>query len=426
MKIEELYKLFRKYPEIVTDSRKAQKNSIFFALSGENFDGNRFAEGALDTGCDYAVISNADFAKDNRYILVQDTLKTLQELANFHRRKFTFPVIAITGTNGKTTSKELIREVLGYKNNVQATIGNFNNHIGVPLTLLSMPLDLDYAIVEMGANHIGEINFLCNIAEPEYGMITNVGMAHLEGFGSFEGVVKTKTELYRFLFKNGGLPFVNLQNEKILAYVENHKYISYGTEKAWCTGKIISSNPSLSYQFEYKNHAYEVNSSMVGAYNFENMLAATCIGLYFNVSPEDICAAIEAYNPENNRSQIKETNINTLLLDAYNANPTSMKAAIDNFCRLSVDKDKVMILGDMLELGKYSEEEHKSILQYIESKNYRGDVILVGKEFNKIAVSKKAFISIDEARSYLKKADIHSKIILIIYCTRLKLVLEYS
>jgi UDP-N-acetylmuramoyl-tripeptide--D-alanyl-D-alanine ligase len=334
MSIEEIYSLFLKHPAICTDSRKAEKYGIFFSLKGDNFNGNAFAEIALENGCKYAFIDEAVYYKDNRYIIVENALNTLQELAKHHRSKLKIPVIGITGTNGKTTTKELIKAVLEKKFNTLATEGNLNNHIGVPQTILKITGKTEIAIIEMGANHIGEIAELCKISKPDHGIITNIGKAHLEGFGSFEGIVKAKKELYDHIEQNNGLLFVNKDNQLLSEMASRIKKITYGkSASADHTGSIKNTEPFI--EIVWKNTAtnktFLIKSKLVGAYNFENIMAAVAIGSYFEVDVSLIKEAIEAYTPSNNRSQIIKSSNNTIIMDAYNANPSSMEAAINNF-----------------------------------------------------------------------------------------------
>jgi len=360
--IKDLYKIFSKYPVISTDTRNIPKGSIFFALKGEKFDGNSFAKEALDKGAAYAVVDDPKCLKDKRYILVKDTLKTLQNLASFHRQKITIPIIAICGSNGKTTTKELIRSVLSKKFNVFSTPGNLNNHIGVPLSLLRINKNHQLAIIEMGANHIGEIKKLCEIARPTMGLITNNGEDHLEGYGGIEGVIKSNNELYQFLRKNKGFVFVNADDKTLMKLSKNIRRMTYNyNEKE----KIIS--PAL-----------------FGNYNFENIAAAICVGKYFNVPLEKIKEAIKTFKPISGRSEIKNLPElkSKLIMDAYNANPTSMKKVIENF-RLFPHKRKIICLGDMAELGKYSARKHKEIFDLtLKSKFYLN--IFIGPNFYKI------------------------------------------
>ena len=387
MEISELYEIFKKYPTVTTDSRNCPENSIFFALKGESFNGNAFAAGALDKGCAYAVVDEKDYAPDgdSRYILTDDCLKTLQQLANFHRRALGTKIIGVTGTNGKTTTKELIAAVLKKKYRVQYTQGNFNNHIGVPKTLLQLTKDTEIAVVEMGANHPGEIKMLTAIAEPDCGMITNVGMAHLEGFGSFEGVVKTKGELYDFLRNNGRGPiFIDANNERLMGMADGLEQVRYGLgrmgEDVTVGGKITGCRPYLEFAWHRSCGCdHLVRTHLIGSYNVYNMLAACCIGNYFGVQDLDICDALANYIPSNNRSQLEKTEHNSLIVDTYNANPTSMMAALTNFRDMEA-ANKMLIIGDMRELGDASAEEHQKIVDFIHTTKFE-DVMLVGSEF---------------------------------------------
>ncbi len=377
MEIETLYKIFREDSSISTDTRKINKGCLFFALKGDNFNGNKFAGDALKKGASYAIIDEKEYKISDQYIFVENVLETLQQLAKYHREQLNIPFIGITGTNGKTTTKEFINAVLTKKYKTTYTQGNLNNHIGVPLTLLSIPIDCEIAIIEMGANHIGEIDFLCKIAAPNYGIITNIGTAHIEGFGSVEGIKKTKTELYRFIKENKGNIFINNEDNILNNYIDGINNYSYGNSNADCTGELITSTPAL----KLKWNNLTIKANLYGSYNYQNILAAICIGNYFNVSPEDIKNSIEEYYPTNNRSQIIESNTNTIFLDAYNANPTSMNAAIDTFTE-NKSKNKIMILGDMLELGNISQEEHQKIVTKIQE--LKINTLFVGKEFNSI------------------------------------------
>ena len=378
--IENLYKLFCQHPVICTDSRNIKPDSIFFALKGENFNGNEFAESALKEGAEYAVIDEENFNKSNRFILVENVLETLQKLAVYHRGKINLPVIGITGTNGKTTTKELMAAVLKKKFKVVATSGNFNNHIGVPLTVLGISKDTEIAIIEMGANHIGEISALCNISKPGFGIITNIGKAHLVGFGSIEAIIKAKAELYKFISNNEGLVFVNSDNNTLKQLAKYLQKVTYGTsENSNCRTKIISSDPFVEILWNSGFGDVSIKSNLVGKYNFENILAAICVGDYFNVKIENIAQAIEEYIPQNNRSQFINTKKNKIFLDAYNANPSSMEAAIRNFAELDF-KNKILIIGDMLELGDESLSEHRNILELIRKLGF-DNVFLIGAEF---------------------------------------------
>lgn len=418
--VRPLYNHFLKHPAVCTDTRDIKKDSIFFALKGDTFNANQFAEQALNNGCSLVVIDEAQYKKDDRYFLVEDVLTALQQLANYHRKQLSIPVIGITGTNGKTTSKELLNAVLSQKYKVLATKGNLNNHIGVPLTLLNITKEHEIAIIEMGANHQGEINQLCAIAEPGFGMITNIGKAHLEGFGGYEGVVKAKNELYQFISKNKRKLFVNAGDKLLNSLSEGMDRITYGTSAdADFIGRFIDSNPFLKLQckaktdFQYLDKKPIVTTQLIGKYNFENALAAACIGNYFKVSEEQIKAGLENYTPSNNRSQVMQTENNWLLLDFYNANPSSMRVAIENFAQMN-QPNKMVILGDMLELGADSEKEHKIIVDLLQQNNIT-NTILVGPYFAKVGkpIHAKTFSNSDEVVTYLKQNPVKDASILI-------------
>lgn len=395
MKIEDLYDIFRKFPEITTDSRDVRENSIFFALKGESFDGNNYAVESVRKGAAYAVIDskmvydNADGDVKDRLILTSDVLLTLQALANYHRCQLGTTIIGVTGTNGKTTTKELIAAVLSKKYNVLYTQGNFNNHIGVPKTLLRLTDEHQIAVVEMGANHPGEIKTLVNIVQPDYGIITNVGKAHLLGFGSFEGVIKTKGELYDYLREDSGTVFINNDNEHLRKISAGLRLIRYGRgedKELLVRGELVSCNPFLTFTWNVCPSVYspmEVKTRLVGAYNLDNALAAACVGTLFAVSPEDVSDAIREYTPSNNRSQLVKTEDNSLVVDAYNANPTSMAAALENF-RLMTVQHKMAVLGDMKELGDVSLTEHENVIKTLLNSDFEM-VCLVGDEFRKAA-----------------------------------------
>ena len=399
MDIKDLYKLYQQHPQITTDSRDCPKGSIFLALKGESFNGNKFAESALEKGCAFAIIDEPEYKKDDRFILVDNCLQAFKDLAREHRRQFDIPVIGITGTNGKTTTKELIRAVLSECYNVMATEGNFNNDVGVPKTLFRLNDDHDIAVVEMGASHPGDIKTLVETAEPNCGLITNVGRAHLQGFGSFEGVCKTKGELYDFLCQHECPIFINRDNEYLMQMIEERK-LSGGAEADFyfygqsdnpdilIRGEVISCAPFLKFRWReqdadagYTSDWMEVQTHLIGAYNLDNMLAAITIGYVNNIPFDKINYALENYVPTNNRSQLTETEHNHLIVDAYNANPTSMKAAIDNF-RLMEVSPKMAILGMMGELGDVSQEEHRKIIVLLEEARF-DEVWLVGSEFQK-------------------------------------------
>lgn len=385
MKINELYKIYQKHPIITTDSRNILPQSLFFALKGASFNGNEYAKSALEKGASYAVIDEAAYAEDDRFILVEDVLLTLQALALYHRRRFKIPFLAITGSNGKTTTKELINAVLSMGYKTACTKGNFNNHIGVPLTLLSIADNAEIAIIEMGANHQMEINLLSNIVAPTHGIITNIGKAHLEGFGGLEGVKKGKSELYQFLGETGGLTFVNtdLPYLRTLATERAVKNMVEYNEKAGKNyqTKITNISPFIEVELSDDRETILIASHLIGQYNAYNILAAIAIGKFFYLSNKQIKVGIESYKPTNNRSQIVEKEGNTFILDAYNANPTSMKHAIEHFDKMKATQ-KIVVLGDMLELGSHSEIEHKDIA-LTASKLSFDKIILVGKEFSK-------------------------------------------
>ncbi len=388
--IQDLYKKFKASKGVCTDTRKLQSGQMFFALKGGNFNGNKFAESAMENGASFAVIDEVAFKKNEQFILVEDALDTLQTLANYHRRQLEIPFIAITGSNGKTTTKELVHAVLATSFKTIATKGNLNNHIGVPLTLLSIPDDTEMAVIEMGANHPVEINQLCKYALPNFGLITNIGKAHLEGFGSIEGVAKAKGELFEFLEAFGGRCFVNMSDDRVAnqAYFIQ-KASPYGNNKFYKTfGEIVETKtPYLSVMWypkpQRKNQAVPepvlIKTQLTGAYNFDNVLAAIAVASHFKISAEKIKEAIEQYQPQNQRSQIIEKEDHTIILDAYNANPTSMHSALDNFRNINAER-KMVILGDMLELGEYSKEEHQQVVQKLIEMQV-DTVWLVGKEF---------------------------------------------
>lgn len=415
MKIEEIYNAFISSGKISTDSRKIEKNSIFFALKGDNFNGNKFANKAIEQGASFAIIDEEKYLINEKCILVDNVLSCLQELANLHRRKLKIPVLAITGTNGKTTSKELIKAVLSTKYKCSATKGNLNNHIGVPLSILDISADAEFAIIEMGANHIEEIDFLCKITEPDYAIITNVGKAHLEGFGSFEGIKKTKKELYDFVKTRQGTIFINNENNYLKQMLGNYnKVITYGVEKDnFCRANYLQSSPYMIFELLAPKGKLYVKTKLFGKYNFENALAAACIGKYFDIDIIEIKNALEAYIPTNNRSQIQKTNNNILFLDAYNANPSSMKLAIDNFQEMNLN-NKVYILGDMLELGSEANIEHEKIINSLTNENTE-NVFLVGEIFNRLN-NNKNIISVEnvtELNKILEKQSLKNKNILI-------------
>ncbi len=412
---EYLYKLFLKYPVICTDTRNIKENCIFFSLKGNNFNGNSFARQALDLGAAYAIIDEKKYNTDKRCILVRNSLTALQNLAKYHRQQMKTRIIGITGTNGKTTTKELIKNILSRKYNVTATSGNLNNHIGVPLTILSVDKNTEFAIVEMGASHAGEIKKLCSIAMPHFGIITNIGNAHIEGFKSFEGVIKAKNELYRFIYKNKGIVFVNNDNPILTKLSKNLNKITYGcSADAGLYGEMMEANPFVKLRVcRNKKESVIIKSNLIGSYNLENILAAACVGKYFRVNIKDIKSSVEKYIPQNNRSQFLKTSANRIIMDAYNANPTSMNAAIINFHQLDFP-GKILIAGDMLELGKESINEHKKILSLIKKCNFE-EVFLVGEWFSKIRQQSnyKTFHTSEEIMKWINKNPVTGKTILI-------------
>ena len=373
-----LYKLFLQSSGISTDTRNIAQENMFFCLKGENFNGNTFAKEALEKGASFVVIDEPEYQINERCILVDDSLSALQKLAHFHRSKLNIPIVGITGTNGKTTTKELIHTVLAEKYKVTATKGNLNNHIGVPLTILSIKPDTDIAIIEMGANHIGEIKELCSISEPDYGIITNIGKAHLEGFGSVEGIIETKMALYQSVKQSNGLLFVNADDELLINRSEGIKRLTYG-ELGYCNGICLDDN--LLLKLHLSDYEIDIQTQLTGDYNFPNVMAAVAVGLYFAVPIEDIKIALSSYIPSNNRSQLIKKCDKTIIIDAYNANPSSMKLAIENIVKLDV-KNKVLLLGDMAELGENSLSEHQYIVDLIRTKSF-DYVYLLGGEFAK-------------------------------------------
>ena len=400
MNLSALYQIFLDCQLVTTDSRNCPEGSLFIALKGESFNGNAFAGKALETGCAYAIIDEPEYAVegDQRYILVDNCLQTLQQLANYHRRQLGTRVIGITGTNGKTTTKELISAVLSQSHNILYTLGNLNNHIGVPSTLLRLKAEHDLAVIEMGANHPGEIKFLSEIVEPDCGIITNVGKAHLEGFGSFEGVIKTKGELYDFLRKKeGSTVFIHQDNAYLMNIAGGLNLIPYGTEDdLYVNGRITGNSPYLTFEWKAgkAGETYQVQTQLIGEYNFPNALAAITIGLFFGVEAAKINEALAGYTPQNNRSQLKKTNDNTLIIDAYNANPTSMMAALQNFRNMEVPH-KMLLLGDMRELGAESAAEHQKIADYIKECDFE-EVWLVGEQFAAAEHSFKTYPNVQE------------------------------
>ncbi len=446
MQISELYKIYRQFPKVNTDTRKDLSGSIFFCLKGPNFDANTFADTALTKGAAHVVTDAKDNlgkenmtyvpdvlqataltkgaahvvtdAEDNRgkenMTYVPDVLQALQELAAMHRSNFTFPVIGLTGSNGKTTNKELIAAVLGTKYKTYFTKGNLNNHIGVPITLLETPLDAEMAVVEMGANHLGEIRDLCNISYPDYGLITNIGKAHLEGFGGMEGVIKGKKEIFDHIEKNGGKVFVNGDDPIISDLSKNMDRILYGKNASdyFVNGEIVTSTPFISFSYSRKGYTSpEIKTRLVGGYNFYNLMAAVCIGLYFDVSDNDIAKSLASYVPTNNRSQLLQTSKNKIILDAYNANPSSMDAAVENLQAQKADL-KYALLGEMRELGITGPEEHQILIDKL--KSFGLNAMLVGEGYK--LCDKKDFHWFENSidlMEYLKNNPIDNALILL-------------
>ena len=417
MEISTIYTCFEECGRVTTDTRNCPEGSMFIALKGETFNGNVFAKQALEKGCRYAVVDEKEYAEPgNPYILlVDDCLQTLQDLAREHRRRMGTRIIGITGTNGKTTTKELIAAVLQRKYQVLYTHGNLNNHIGVPLTLLGLTREHELAVVEMGANHPGEIRTLVSIVEPDCGLVTNVGKAHLEGFGSFDGVVKTKGELYDFLrSKENAYAFLDKDNEVLCQILMDLKAIAYGLEgdtDLYVSGKLQACAPFLAFEWKHEGMTHEVQTRLIGAYNIKNALAAIAIGCHFGVTAVDICEALNHYIPNNNRSQLTETADNHLIVDAYNANPTSMMAALENF-RLMEVPHKVAILGDMKELGEGSVEEHRKIVAFLYECGFER-VLLVGTEFGKANTCFEHYSDVNALKEFLAQEKPIAKYILI-------------
>ena len=437
MEIKELYQLYQQHPCITTDSRDCPEGSIFLALKGESFDGNKFAVQALEKGCSYAIVDepsvleNLEKPEDlaNRIILVDDCLQTFKDLAREHRRQFDIPVIGITGTNGKTTTKELVAAVLSQKYNVLYTQGNFNNDVGVPKTLFRLTKEHEIAVIEMGASHPGDIKTLAETAEPTCGLITNVGKAHLQGFGSFEGVIKTKCELYDFLrTREDGLIFINADNDHLVDQIGDEEEIwlsPYSTDPenqyTCISGEIIACDPFLKFRWreplmtlEEEGRStkwHKVQTQLIGSYNIDNLLAAIAVGINFGVDRKKICAALEAYTPSNNRSQMTVTEKNHLVVDAYNANPTSMQAALDNFRRMEVPH-KMAILGQMGELGTESDAEHRQLVADLEASGFE-EVWLVGDNFADIPCDFRKFHDVEEVKAAIRKKQPEGRYILI-------------
>jgi len=409
---ERIFQHFQQVKSISTDTRKIESNSIFFALKGENFNGNLFATQALERGASLVVVDEEMPFQDDRVIKVDNVLQSLQELALDYRRTFSVPFLAITGSNGKTTTKELIRDVLAKKYNVHATVGNLNNHIGIPLTILSIPKNSEFVIIEMGANHQKEIESYCQITEPEYGLITNMGKAHLEGFGGEDGVVKGKRELYDYLAEHHGKAFVNIELPKLKNASTEVDVIPYGLDLPDFKLSILHENPLITYQFSSSKHVEKATTNLVGAYNLYNIASAIAIGEYFDVKSADIHTAISAYKPDNNRSQLTITEHNSVIMDAYNANPSSMSHALQSLAKMPSEKI-CFIIGDMKELGQTSLNEHASILELANNLGIEG--IVIGEHFSKASTSSDymAFINLEDAKAYLAQNPILGKTILL-------------
>lgn len=409
---EELYSIYLDHPVIATDTRKISEGALFFCLRGEKFDGNTFAKAALDLGARHVVVDDPAYAALPGALLVSNVLESLQQLARYHRQQLKIPFIGITGTNGKTTTKELVAAVLASKYRVCATQGNLNNHIGVPLTLLSVTPQTEIAVIEMGANHPGEIEELCQICLPDAGLITNIGKAHLEGFGDLDTIVETKTALYRSVMKNDGPLFVNSADPILTEKSNGSQRYFYGRNQAdWVHGKFLQTDPFLSLRWE--NGQVDIHTQLAGSWNFDNLMAAVCVGKFYGIDPDNVKNALELYHPTNMRSQLTRTEKNTLLLDTYNANPTSMQVAITHFAGTS-QSNKVLILGDMLELGDASAKEHESMLELIHALGFQ-EVWLVGPCFSGTATfpEYRRFTSTGEALAFCTTHPLVGKSILI-------------
>ncbi len=412
MTIEQLYTIYKQFPSVQTDSRKLKQGDIFFALKGPSFNGNAFAQKALAAGAAYAVIDEKEFETGHNTILVSDVLTTLQQLAKYHRQQFNIPFIAITGSNGKTTTKELVYVVLSSEYKTYTTQGNLNNHIGIPLTILSVRPDAELAVIEMGANHQKEIEGYCIYTLPTHGIITNAGKAHLEGFGGIEGVRKGKGELFDYLRTHNGTAFIMWDYEYLQTMSKGIKeVIRYGTKEGDLTGNVLQREPFLEVSIEKGASINEIRTQLVGDYNLPNILVAVTVGKYFKVPDEKIKNAIEAYSPSNSRSQLLRKGDNEIILDAYNANPSSMKAAIENFAHMHY-ASKVLMLGAMAELGAESLEEHKNIIELIKKHPWK-EVVLVGGDFCKIEHPFISFTNSSEAAYWLKEKNFHNTALLI-------------
>ncbi len=415
--IEQLYQHYLKHPVICTDTRSITQGCLFFALKGDKFDANEFAAKAIDAGAAFAIIDNPKFKQGEQFILVDDVLSTLQELARHHRQQLHIPVIGLTGSNGKTTTKELIRAVLAENFEVFATKGNLNNHIGVPLSILSITSNVEIAVIEMGANHQKEIAFLCGISQPTHGLISNVGMAHLEGFGGFEGVKKGKAELYGYLSQSNGYAFVNAANHDLMEMITKaavKNVVPYNTEETGAVkGLLKHGDPLIEFDWSYNGQTHQAKANLTGTYNFENILAAIAIGCFFKLNPAQINTGLANYFPTNNRSQLTKTDKNTVICDFYNANPSSMAAAIVNLNSLT-SNHKVAILGDMFELGDESAKQHQHIVE-LAAKNNIETLIFVGQHFYTVEekFSANFFATPAEAANFIKTQQWENSLILL-------------
>lgn len=405
MTVPELHAIFLRHPVVTTDSRMCPRDSIFFALKGERFNGNLFAGEALKAGCAYAVVDEpVDGVEDKRIIRVENVLTTLQNLATYHREKLKIPIIAITGTNGKTTTKELIAIALSREFKVAYTQGNLNNHIGVPLTLLTMNNTHEIGVVEMGANHLGEIKELCEIAKPNYGLVTNVGKAHLEGFGSFENVIRAKCELYEYIRESKGKVFVNKDNPYLVDHSEGMDRILYGKNDPtlFASGNLVDATPFMEFDWNFFDRSYRVKTRLVGEFNFDNAISAVAVCKFFGINADRISAALEEYEPVNHRSQFKRTARNDLIIDTYNANPTSMKASLEFFATIPTTLPKMVVLGEMKELGETTMEEHQRLLDFLVAQPI-GKVILVGELFRKFPLIKPYYEVYDRVEELIER-----------------------
>lgn len=411
--IAKLYQQMKSH-RVTTDSRDIREGDVFIALKGEKFNGNQFASRALDSGALFAVIDEKEYQINEKCILVPNALTFLQDLARYHRKQFRFPILGITGTNGKTTTKELCHAVLSEKYKTVATQGNYNNHIGVPLTLLNMDDSTEFGIVEMGANHPGEIKTLCDIADPDFGIITNIGRAHLEGFGSYENIIKTKKELYDYILKKNGKVFVNASDNLLMELTEKHERITYGTDGDFLKAEIKQTTPYLVFSLKTRKGDLYVKTHLIGGYNFDNAAAASCLGSYFEVDPLKIQHAIENYQPSNLRSQLIKTSRNTVILDAYNANPSSMTVAVSNFGEMQAER-KTAILGEMLELGDESPKAHQELVD-LAIKNNLNQIFLIGSNFEHCLNNLnfiRYFKNTETLMEYLKQNPVTSSFILV-------------